>query len=127
MTRNPIGRAAPLLPLLLALAAGPALAAPEFPALTGRVVDGANLLTAEAEARLARQLESHETETSNQVVVVTLPSLQGYTIERFGVELGRHWQIGQAEHDNGALLIVLEKLAELCNGVGIDGQSNSIM
>ncbi len=116
-----------LLPLLLA--AGPALAAPEFPALTGRVVDEAGLLSAAAEGRLERQLEAHEAQTSNQVVVVTLPSLQGYSIERFGVELGRHWQIGQAGRDNGALLIVAPKERKLRIevGYGLEGELTDIL
>ena len=129
MTRNPIGHGAPLLPLLLVLAAGPALAAPDFPALTGRVVDDAGLLSASTETRLVRQLEDHENRTSNQVVVVTLPSLQGYTIERFGVELGRHWQIGQAGRDNGALLIVApqERKVRIEVGYGLEGDLTDIL
>ena len=125
MTRQKAGAGA----LLLLLAAVPASAAPEFPALTGRVVDGADLLSAAAEARLTRQLEDHEEQTSNQVVVVTLPSLQGYTIERFGVELGRHWQIGQAGRDNGALLIVAPKERKLRIevGYGLEGDLTDIL
>ena len=115
--------------LVLPLAGGPALAAPEFPALTGRVVDGAGLLSAATEARLERQLEAHESRTSNQLVVVTLPSLQGYSIERFGVELGRHWQIGQAGRDNGALLIVAPKERKLRIevGYGLEGELTDIL
>ncbi len=126
--RGPARRLALLL-LPLLLAGGPALAAPEFPALTGRVVDGAGLLSAAAEGRLERQLEAHEAQTSNQVVVVTLPSLQGYSIERFGVELGRHWQIGQAGRDNGALLIVAPKERKLRIevGYGLEGELTDVL
>lgn len=96
-----------LLPLLLFLTTpSPALAQIDFPALTGRVVDAADILETETERQLARQLEAHEAETTNQVVVVTLSSLQGQTIERFGQALGNHWGIGQAGRDNGVLLIV---------------------
>ena len=52
-------------------------AAPGFPALTGRVVDDAGLLSGNVQQQLQQQLAQHEDETSNQVVVVTLPSLQG--------------------------------------------------
>ena len=125
--QRPARHLALLLPLLLA--GGPALAAPEFPALTGRVVDGAGLLSAATEERLERQLEAHESRTSNQVVVVTLPSLQGYSIERFGVELGRHWQIGQAGRDNGALLIVApkERKVRIEVGYGLEGDLTDIL
>ena len=83
-----------------------ALAAPSFPALTGRVVDLANLMTAAEEAELTQSLEALEATSTDQLVVVTLPSLQGYEIEDFGYQLGRHWGIGQKDKDNGVLLIV---------------------
>lgn len=86
-----------------------AAAEPVFPALTGRVVDGAELLSAGEEAALALELQQLEEATSDQLVVVTLPSLQGYAIEDFGYRLGRHWGIGTAELDNGVLLIVAPK------------------
>src|SRR5699024_5869787 len=82
--------------------------APDFPELTGRVVDQADMLPAEDESALSRMLAAHEEATTNQVVVVTLPDLQGYSIEDFGYQLGRHWGIGQEGKDNGALLIVAE-------------------
>ncbi len=79
---------------------------PVFPALTGRIVDDANLLTAEDKAELTATLQSLEGTSSDQLAIVTLPSLQGFTIEDFGYKLGRHWGIGQAGKDNGVLLIV---------------------
>jgi uncharacterized protein len=79
---------------------------PVFPALTGRIVDNANLLTPEDEADLAATLASLEGTSSDQLAIVTLPSLQGFTIEDFGYKLGRHWGIGQTGKDNGVLLIV---------------------
>jgi len=90
----------------IGLACLPAAAAPKFPALTGRVVDDANLLSPGDEAALTAELKALQDESSDQVVVVTLPSLQGYTIEDFGYQLGRHWGIGTAKLNNGVLLIV---------------------
>src|SRR5688572_29748020 len=78
----------------------------EFPRLTGRVVDNAGLLSNATETTLTAMLEEHERATTNQVVVVTLDNLQGYTIEEFGYQLGREWGIGQAGRDNGVLLLV---------------------
>ncbi len=80
-----------------------------FPALTGRVVDNASLLSAADKSQLVSDLEAHEAKSTDQVVVVTLPSLQGYEIEDFGYRLGRHWGIGQQGKDNGVLLIVAPK------------------
>jgi uncharacterized protein len=88
------------------LAASPALAAPKFPALTGRVVDGAHILTDATRTDLNAKLASLEASNSRQLVVVTVPSLQGYDISDFGYQLGRAWGIGQAKLNNGALLIV---------------------
>lgn len=79
---------------------------PQFPALSGQIVDNANLLSEAEEAQLLASLQALEGTSSDQLVVVTLPSLQGFSIEDFGYKLGRHWGIGQAEKDNGVLLIV---------------------
>ena len=95
------------LSVVLALAGTPAaLAAPTFPELTGRVVDGADILSAQAETQLTGELAALEAQTGRQLVVVTLPDLQGYEIEDYGYQLGRAWGIGDAETDSGALFIV---------------------
>lgn len=86
-----------------------AIAAPKFPALTGRVVDDAHVLSASTVQSLDQMLADYERGTTNQVVVVTIPSLQGTSIEDYGYQLGRAWQIGQKGKDNGALLIVAPK------------------
>ncbi len=101
----------------------PAFAELEFPPLTGRVVDEAGLLSSNEMAQLERMLEGHENATSNQIVVVTLDSLQGRTIEEFGYQLGRAWGIGQKGRDNGALLIVApnEREVRIEVGYGLEG------
>lgn len=94
-----------------------------FPELTGRVVDQASLLDAATEQALDAQLEAHEQETSNQLVVVTLTSLNGYEIADFANQLGRHWQIGSSEEDNGILLVVApnERKVRIEVGYGLEG------
>jgi uncharacterized protein len=111
------------------LAAGAAPAEPTFPALTGRVVDGAALLSPGAERRIGARLEAHERATTNQVVVVTLDSLHGYPIEDYGYRLGRHWGIGQKGKDNGALLIVApaERKVRIEVGYGLEGTLTDAM
>jgi uncharacterized protein len=114
-----------------------AWAAPEFPKLTGRVVDEAGLLSPEAEARISQQLEAYERASTNQVVVVTLPDLQGYPIEEYGYLLGRHWGIGQSaknakkdpttgelKKDNGVLFIVAksDRKMRIEVGYGLEGE-----
>jgi uncharacterized protein len=94
----------------------------QFPALTGRVVDEADLLPPASEAAIARQSAAVERETGAQYVVVTVPSLQGYAIEEYGVALARHWGIGSKERDDGVLLIVAptEKRARIEVGYGLE-------
>ena len=96
----------------------------DFPELTGRVVDQADLLDRATESRLSEQLAAHEEATTEQLVVATLPDLQGVTIEEYGYQLGRHWGIGQEEEDNGALLIVApnERKVRIEVGYGLEGR-----
>lgn len=100
-----------------------ALSEPTYPKLTGRVVDNAHLLDGSTQKQLNQLLADHESATSNQVVVVTLTDLQGYPIEDFGYQLGRHWGIGQKDKDNGVLLLVApnERKVRIEVGYGLEG------
>jgi uncharacterized protein len=60
-----------------------------FPALTGQVVDQANLLDPNQEAALTAKLQALQTQSNRQLVVATLSSLQGYDIADYGYQLGR--------------------------------------
>lgn len=97
--------------------------AQSFPDLTGRVVDQAQLLDPTQEASLSAQLEAHEAQTSNQIVVVTIPDLNGYAIADYANRLGRAWQIGTAENNNGALLVVApaDRKVRIEVGYGLEG------
>jgi uncharacterized protein len=94
-----------------------------FPQLTGRVVDDAGILDPATKAALERKLADFETKTTGQLVVVTLKSLQGTSIEDYGYQLGRHWGIGQKEKNTGALLIVApnERKVRIEVGYGFEG------
>jgi len=98
-------------------------AEPDFPKLTGRVVDNANLLDATEEVALTSELEAHESATSNQIVVVSLPSLQGYSVSEFANLLARHWKIGQAQTNNGVLMLIApeERKVRIEVGYGLEG------
>lgn len=103
---------------------GPAAsAAPEIPALTGRVVDQANLLGPAKASELSALLEAHESKTSNQVVVLTVKNLQGHDIAGFALETARHWALGQEGRDNGVLLLIAkqEKKIRIEVGYGLEG------
>jgi len=109
--------------LALVCVASGALAAPEFPALTGRVVDQAGILSPQTETELNAQLAAHEHTTTNQVVVVTLKTLGGHDIADYGYQLGRHWGIGQKGKNNGVLLIIApaERKLRIEVGYGLEG------
>jgi uncharacterized protein len=92
--------------LLLWVFALTAQAALKFPELTGRVVDNAQMIEPAVREQLTQQLQAHEKATGEQLVVVTLPNLQGTDISDFGYQLGRYWGIGQKDKNTGALLIV---------------------
>ncbi len=107
--------------LLASLTTSPAHAQ-SFPKLTGRVVDEANIIPDDVEARLTQKLDGLERQSQRQLVVVTLPDLQGYEISDYGYQLGRHWGIGDKERDDGALLIVApnERKVRIEVGYGLE-------
>ncbi|MDZ5433928.1 TPM domain-containing protein [Pseudomonas fluorescens] len=90
----------------------------KFPELTGRVVDNARMIEPSVRDQLTQQLQAHEKVTGEQLVVVTLPDLQGADIADFGYQLGRYWGIGQKDKNNGALLIVARDERKLRIEVG---------
>ena len=119
-------RWAPLLLMLVAsLLASVAASAtvPSFPNLTGRVVDQANVLSPQARTELDKKLELLEAQTSRQLVVVTVSSLQGLEIEAYGYQLGRAWGIGEKKRNTGVLLIVApnERRVRIEVGYGLEG------
>ncbi|MEA3539381.1 MAG: TPM domain-containing protein [Pseudomonadota bacterium] len=112
-------RLACLAALLLAFPA----AAQEFPKLSGRVVDAADLLSPATEAALTEKLKTLEDTTTRQLVVATVPDLQGYDIADYGYRLGREWGLGRKDEDNGALLLVApnERKVRIEVGYGLEG------
>jgi uncharacterized protein len=112
-----------LLPVLVVGVLATAALALNFPALTGRVVDEANVLDQATRNALTQKLADLETKTTDQFVVVTLKSLQGTSIEDFGYQLGRYWGVGQKGKNNGVLLIVApnERKVRIEVGYGLEG------
>ena len=93
-----------------------------LPALTGRVVDRAEILSPEEEQSLTRKLETIENETSVQFVIATIPSLEGEPIEDYSIRLAEEWKIGQAGLDNGAIILVVpsERRIRIEVGYGLE-------
>lgn len=100
-----------------------ALAALKFPALTGRVVDEAGVLTPAARARIEAKEKELEEKSGIQLVVATVPSLQDTDIETFGYQLGRFWRLGEAKKNNGVLFLVApnQRKVRIDVGYGLEG------
>ena len=73
------------------------------------VNDLADILTTQQENALERKLLSFNDTTSNQIVIVTVKSLDGYDANMFAYEIGEKWQIGQKKFDNGVVVLVKPK------------------
>jgi uncharacterized protein len=121
------GLSAALLAVMLLTA--PASAALKFPALTGRVVDDAHILSPQIQAELTQELGALEAKTSRQLIVVTIPSLEGYDIADYGYQLGRAWGVGQKTLNNGAIFIIAptEHKVRIEVGYGLEGVMTDAM
>ncbi len=110
--------------ILLCLVVMPLTAtALDVPQLTGRINDYARLLSPGATAMLEQKLAAFETDQSTQVVVLTVPSLQGDDIEQFAIRVADQWKIGQKGKDNGVILVLAqaERQVRIEVGMGLQG------
>lgn len=111
--------------LLLIGPAGPVRSASALqpPRLQARVNDYAKMLSPEQAQALEAKLEAHEKKTTNQIVVLTLPSLEGEALEDFSVRVGREWGLGQEKRNNGVLLFIAakERSVRIEVGYGLEG------
>lgn len=96
-----------------------------FPALTGRVVDAADILPDKAERALAVRLAGVEARSKHQFFVVTVRSIGEHSIVEYGVELGRYWGIGRSGVDDGVLLLVAPNQRQVRIEVG-DGLEDAL-
>ncbi|MBX3329925.1 MAG: TPM domain-containing protein [Nitrospira sp.] len=98
-------------------------AALDVPPLTGRIVDLAHVLPSSTVESLTAQLAAHETQSSNQVAVLIVPSLEGESFEEFSHRVATSWKLGQKGTDNGVLLLVAirERKVRIEVGYGLEG------
>lgn len=105
------------------LFASPALAEPTYPELgRGRaVLDAADVLTPEQEEAIQQSLYEINKKSGHQMMVLTVPSLQGYEISDFGNYAFRHYGIGSRDADDGILMTVApnERKARIDTGRGM--------
>lgn len=114
--------------LLILLLASQAFAL-DVPQLKGRVNDYANMLTPAEATDLEGKLGLEEQETSNQIVVLTIPSLEGEVLEDFSIRVAEEWKIGQKGKDNGVIILIArdEKKVRIEVGRGLEGSLSDLL
>jgi len=112
-----------LLALLLLLVPGSALGGPKVPKLESPVTDTAGLLSPAARQELEKALLAYQSSTGHQFAFVSVPNLDGTTIEDFGQEVGKAWRLGDAKRDDGLILLVArtERAVRVEVGYGLEG------
>jgi uncharacterized protein len=101
----------------------------EVPALKGYVNDYANMMSPEARLKIETELKAFEQSDSTQVVILTIPSLEGEALEQFSVKVAEAWKIGQKGKDNGAILLVSkqDRKIRIEVGRGLEGKLTDLM
>ena len=95
----------------------------EVPQLRGRVNDYANMLSPAASQRLEQTLADFESSDSTQIVILTINSLEGESLEEYAIKVAEAWRIGQTRLDNGAILLIArqERKVRIEVGRGLEG------
>lgn len=106
-----------------------ALAAPALPSLTGRIVDNAAILDSTTKTVLDQKLSDWEKKTGDQLVITTVPALNGEDIESFSNRLFRNWQLGQSKVNNGVLMVVApnDRQVRIEVGYGLEGTLTDVL
>ena len=106
----------------------PALAL-EVPPLTGRINDTAHLLSPGSIRLLEHSLQVLEQNESTQIVVLTIPTLAGASLEEYSLQVVETWKIGQKNLDNGALLLIAvdDRKIRIETGYGLEGRLTDLV
>jgi uncharacterized protein len=95
----------------------------DVPRLRGRINDLAGLLSQAQTTSLENRLAQFEHETGHQIAVLTVPSLDGDTLEDFSIRVATTWKIGHQGNDNGVLLLIArdDRRIRIEVGYGLEG------
>ena len=101
----------------------------ETPNLRGHVNDYANMISSSARVKLEEELKSFEQSDSTQLVILSIPSLEGETIEVYSIKVVEAWRLGQARKDNGILFLVSknDRKMRIEVGRGLEGRLTDLM
>jgi uncharacterized protein len=101
----------------------------EVPKLEGYVNDYARMISPSVRSRIEKDLRAFEESDSTQIVILTIPSLEGEDIREFGIKVTEVWKIGHRGKDNGVLFIVSkqERKIGIEVGRGLEGKLTDLM
>jgi uncharacterized protein len=101
----------------------------DVPKLQGYVNDYAGMISPSVKSKIEEELRAFEQSDSTQIVILTIPSLEGENIEEFSIKVGEAWKIGQKGKDNGILFIVSnqERRIRIEVGRGLEGNLTDLM
>ena len=101
----------------------------DVPPLVAHVNDYAGLMSKQAAEELEADLAGFERSDSTQIVILTIPSLEGEDIDSFSIKVAEAWKIGQKGLDNGVILLVAknERKVRIEVGRGLEGKLTDLM
>lgn len=101
----------------------------DVPKLQSYVNDYAGMISPSVRSKMEGELRAFEQSDSTQIVILTVPSLEGENIEEFSIKVAEAWKIGQQQKDNGILLIVSkqERKIRIEVGRGLEGKLTDLM
>ncbi len=101
----------------------------DVPPLRGHVNDYAAMLSPAAVQGLEADLTAFERSDSTQIVVLTIPTLEGETLEDFSIKVAEAWRIGQKKIDNGVILLIAkqERKIRIEVGRGLEGKLTDLV
>jgi uncharacterized protein len=99
------------------------------PKLQGYVNDYARMISPAAKVRLTEELKAFEQSDSTQVIILTVSTLEGETIDGFGIKVGETWKIGQKDKANGIIVVVAkqERKIRIEVGRGLEGKLTDLL
>jgi uncharacterized protein len=101
----------------------------DVPVLQGYVNDYAGMLSPQAKSQIEAELRAFEQSDSTQIVILTIPSLEGENLEDFSIKVADAWKIGQKEKDNGVIFLVAkqERKIRIEVGRGLEGKLTDLL
>lgn len=101
----------------------------QVPPLKGYVNDYADMISPAVEKQLEKELKEFEKSDSTQIVILTIPSLEGEVLEDFSIRVAENWKIGQKNKDNGVILLVVknDRKIRIEVGRGLEGRLTDLL